>query len=125
MAWSNDIPDHPVIANLMRTGYPDGKSPEYPHCPVCGAKEISEAYVQYINGVVGCDECCDMVFPEDINPQHEGFFPDADGWYQCPVCGQRAEMVAIKRDTKEIVGCDNCILRPDAWERSECFHERD
>ena len=31
-----DIPDHPVIRNMERTGYPEGKEPTYPHCPVCG-----------------------------------------------------------------------------------------
>lgn len=31
-----DIPDHPVIRNLEATGYPDGKEPDYPHCPFCG-----------------------------------------------------------------------------------------
>lgn len=30
----NDIPDHPVIRNMEATGYPDGKEPDYPHCPV-------------------------------------------------------------------------------------------
>lgn len=30
------IPDHPVIRNMKATGYPDGKEPQYPHCPVCG-----------------------------------------------------------------------------------------
>ncbi len=66
------IPDHPVIANMERTGYPDGKEPDYPHCPVCGA----ECYSVYLNKdmeVVGCDECirtenaweCGECFPEE------------------------------------------------------------
>lgn len=32
----NDIPDDPVIQNMERTGYPDGKEPRYPRCPCCG-----------------------------------------------------------------------------------------
>lgn len=51
----NDIPDHPVIQNMERTGYPDGKEPEYPHCPVCGA-ETDTVYSDGVN-VVGCPEC--------------------------------------------------------------------
>ena len=49
------FPDHPVIRNLERTGYPDGKIPVYPHCPVCGA----ECYTIYrhCSEIVGCDEC--------------------------------------------------------------------
>ena len=31
-----DLPDHPVVQNLERTGYPDGKEPHYPRCPICG-----------------------------------------------------------------------------------------
>ena len=29
-----DLPDHPVIRNMERTGYPDGVTPEEPHCPL-------------------------------------------------------------------------------------------
>ena len=39
-----DLPDHPVIQNMERTGYPDGKEPIFPICPVCGeeCEEISK-----------------------------------------------------------------------------------
>lgn len=30
MSGYNDVPDHPVIRNMERTGYPDGKSPDTP-----------------------------------------------------------------------------------------------
>ena len=52
----NDIPDHPVIQNMERTGYPDGKEPTYPHCPVCSA-ECDTIYKNSDGDIVGCDEC--------------------------------------------------------------------
>ena len=55
MSW-NEIPDHPVVRNLMATGYPDGKEPEYPHCPVCG-RECDTVYVNEDREIVGCGEC--------------------------------------------------------------------
>ena len=64
------IPDHPEIRNALETGYPSGKVPEYPHCPVCGA-ECSTVYFCDLE-IVGCDECVtshdawetDKCFPE-------------------------------------------------------------
>lgn len=50
------LPDHPVIRNMERTGYPDGQEPDSPHCPICG-KECETIY-RYQNGdILGCDEC--------------------------------------------------------------------
>ena len=50
----DNLPDHPVIRNMERTGYPDGKEPRYPRCPVCG----EECATMYRDGVyVGCDVC--------------------------------------------------------------------
>ncbi len=51
-----DIPDHPVIQNMERTGYPDGKEPAYPHCPVCG-EECETVYIDRTGDCVGCDIC--------------------------------------------------------------------
>lgn len=51
-----DIPNHPVIQNMERTGYPDGKAPVYPHCPVCG-KECGTIYHDREGDIFGCDEC--------------------------------------------------------------------
>lgn len=51
-----DIPDHPVIVNMERTGYPDGKEPPMPHCPVCGA-ECETIYRNRSGECVGCDVC--------------------------------------------------------------------
>ena len=49
-----DLPDHPVIQNMERTGYPDGKEPTFPICPVCG--EECEEIFRDLN-IVGCDIC--------------------------------------------------------------------
>lgn len=51
-----DIPDHPVIRNMERTGYPDGKEPKTPRCPVCGAN-CGYIYTYKGSEVVGCDTC--------------------------------------------------------------------
>lgn len=51
-----DIPEHPVIENLMRTGYPDGREPEEKKCPICG--EAPEQFFEDKDGtIVGCDYC--------------------------------------------------------------------
>lgn len=53
---SYQIPDHPVIRNMERTGYPDGKEPEYPICPVCD-QETDTYYKDKHGDIVGCDNC--------------------------------------------------------------------
>ena len=50
------LPDHPVIRNMERTGYPDGKEPNVPRCPCCG-KECETIYKDRNKEVVGCDMC--------------------------------------------------------------------
>ena len=52
----NDVPDHPIIRNMERTGYPDGKEPPQPHCPVCG-EECETIYLDRYGAYVGCDVC--------------------------------------------------------------------
>lgn len=49
------VPDHPVIRNMERTGYPDGREPEEICCPVCG-EECETLYIN-LGTVVGCDQC--------------------------------------------------------------------
>ena len=49
-------PDQPVIRNMERTGYPDGREPTYPRCPICG-EECETVYKNIYFDVVGCDEC--------------------------------------------------------------------
>ena len=51
-----DIPEHPVIANLLRTGYPDGKEPEEMICPICG-EAAEQFYVSQSDEIVGCEYC--------------------------------------------------------------------
>ena len=51
-----DCPDHPVIQNLMRTGYPNGKEPEEFCCPVCGAA-AENFYTTRDRTIVGCEIC--------------------------------------------------------------------
>lgn len=48
--------EHPVIANMERTGYPDGLAPKIPICPVCG-EEADTFYKNKDGEIVGCDEC--------------------------------------------------------------------
>lgn len=50
--------DHPVVQNLLRTGYPDGREPEEITCPICGAA-AENFYVTANDGmtVVGCEIC--------------------------------------------------------------------
>lgn len=50
------IPDHPAVRNCELTGYPDGREPDYPHCPVCGA-ECEFIYRAEDSEIVGCDHC--------------------------------------------------------------------
>ena len=49
-----DLPDHPVIQNMERTGYPDGKEPTFPICPVCG-EECEEIFRDKDLNLGGCD----------------------------------------------------------------------
>lgn len=62
----NEIPDHPVIRNLEATGYPDGKEPEYPHCPLCG-EECETIYKDCYGAYVGCDVCIDTINAWDVS----------------------------------------------------------
>lgn len=60
----NDIPDHPIVKNMMDTGYPDGIVPKTYICPRCG-QECDEYYINDDNGVVGCENCITMYYAED------------------------------------------------------------
>lgn len=113
----HDIPDHPVIRNMERTGYPDGKEPEYPHCPVCGAEEIADVYVQDENSIAGCAVCVTRKDAEDV----PGFRKNAIGWHLCPVCGRECEDAYVDKNG-DPVGCDACVDEKDAWEQRDCFH---
>lgn len=63
-----DVPDHPVIRNLMETGYPDGKEPEEILCPVCG--EDGEFFYQNRDGrIVGCERCLTVRHYYEVNKE--------------------------------------------------------
>lgn len=66
-----NIPVHPVIENMERTGTPDGKKEQYPICPACG-EECETVYKDRHGTYIGCDVCVetkdawevDLCFPE-------------------------------------------------------------
>ncbi len=49
-------PENPIVSAMERTGYPDGKEPEYPKCPVC-REECETVYRDSYGTYVGCDVC--------------------------------------------------------------------
>lgn len=53
----NNIPDHPIVRNLERTGYPSGREPEehYPRCPHCG--DEAEEFFRRDGETIGCEHC--------------------------------------------------------------------
>ena len=65
MQMSNltDIPDHPIIRNLMETGYPYREEPKICTCPICG----DECYFHYIRDgeIIGCENCITVHDAED------------------------------------------------------------
>lgn len=69
------FPDHPVVANMLRTDWPDGKEPGYPICPVCGA-ECETVYKDKLMQIIGCDVCkeidaYDAYLEPECFPQYE------------------------------------------------------
>ena len=64
---------NPIITNMERTGYPDGKEPDFPRCPVCG-EECETVYRDQYGAYVGCDVCMetkDAWEVEDCFPRKE------------------------------------------------------
>lgn len=108
--------DHPVIENCERTGWPDGKEPEYPHCPVCEERECGDVFVGRDDEVLGCEACVTRQPSDDVMA-----FRKAGREYPvCPVCGAECEDAYVDRDG-EILGCDECVTKRNAWDRCECF----
>lgn len=54
-----EAPENPIIANYLRTGYPNG-DPVYPRCPVCG-KQCETIFQDMYGDVFGCDNCVTFV----------------------------------------------------------------
>lgn len=61
-----DIPDHPVIANMERTGYPDGIEPAPALCPLCGGECETIYRTKKEKEIVGCDLCLESFEPWEI-----------------------------------------------------------
>ena len=62
----HSIPDHPVIANMERTGHPDGKEPAPSLCPICG-RECETIYRDRDDHEIkGCDLCIEKIDPWNI-----------------------------------------------------------
>ena len=53
---NNDIHDHPVIANLLATGEPDGGKRNPVVCPICG-DECRIFYKNIHDSIFGCENC--------------------------------------------------------------------
>ena len=56
MFYSTDIPDHPVIRNMIETGSPDRCENAAFRCPRCG-NAAENFYAEKSGAVVGCDIC--------------------------------------------------------------------
>lgn len=60
-----DFPDHPVIQNMERTGYPDGKAPKMPICPVCG-EPCHTVYTNIYGEIFACNGCVSVSDATDL-----------------------------------------------------------
>ena len=43
----------------------------------------------------------------------------------CPNCGRECAWIYVDHNTKEILGCDECIDEKQAWKVPECFPRKD
>lgn len=64
------IPDHPIIRNMERTGYPDGKEPRMPKCPICG-EPCHTVYTNLYCEIVGCTGCISTEIAADVLDDEE------------------------------------------------------
>lgn len=48
---------NPAITNYLRTGWPGGKEPPVPVCPVCGEECLKVYRLGKFGRILGCDEC--------------------------------------------------------------------
>lgn len=61
-----DIPDHPVIAAMERTGHPDGREPEPLCCTICGGECELIFRRKADHEILGCDLCVEDVEPWEV-----------------------------------------------------------
>lgn len=87
-----NIPDHPDVANALRSGWPSGREPAIPTCPVCG----EETYETYSDGIstLGCPSCV------------HADYRDVDA---CPVCGTPFPELTYRDRAGRALGCDACV----------------
>lgn len=52
-------PDHPIVRAMEQTGYPGGKEPRFPRCPVCG-EECETVFRDRCGVFIGCDICVEL-----------------------------------------------------------------
>lgn len=104
-----DIPDHPVVQNMERTGYPTANTPLEPVCPECN-DQCDEFLFDELNQLIGCDSCVERKYPEE------------DEFPECPVCGvSNPEKIYMKDG--EAVGCEQCVTCKDAYEHIRSMRE--
>lgn len=60
-----EVPDHPTIRNLELSGYPDGKVPKEPICPICGSG-CEVIYRDREREIVGCENCVKEIDAWDV-----------------------------------------------------------
>lgn len=83
MSYLPDIPDHPIIRNLERTGlpHPEIDEDEEPICPVCG-EACSTAFLDSNGDALGCENCIQRKdawdFPDYLPKQKARM--EAAGW---------------------------------------------
>lgn len=46
-------------------------------------------------------------------------YPKDVSWPRCPVCGEECE--TLYRSGREVIGCDHCVEKVDAWEYEQDF----
>lgn len=63
------INDHPVIRNLMETGFPDARSDEEFRCPNCDA--VAETYYELDGTIIGCEHCVKLRWWYEVNNYDE------------------------------------------------------
>lgn len=69
----NNIPDHPVVQNMMGTGTPDGNVAEQHICPKCD-EYCDFFYVDANREIVGCENCISMYEAESwLNDEEDGY----------------------------------------------------
>ena len=99
--------DHPVIENMMRTGYPTQKPSRVPVCPIC-QEPCDEVYVDKNLDIAGCDNCVHTEDPDETE--------------RCGICGNTCDTIYMDADNKSI-GCPDCVKIQNAWEQESLYQQ--